>query len=84
MASSVGKIKEAIKIGAGEHWVDKYERNNSQREQDAEDLGMTIAAWADWDGILIFKTFISALEDANFHTECEVIKNMLENILTRK
>jgi hypothetical protein len=35
---------------------------------DADCLGVLVAHWARWDGAAICEAFLSALEDANFHT----------------
>ena len=35
---------------------------------DADALGLMVASWAHWDGVQICEAFLSALEDANFHT----------------
>jgi hypothetical protein len=45
---------------------------------DAEALGIVISQHFDWDGHAIMETAISALEDANFHTEAAKIEDMLK------
>lgn len=35
---------------------------------DADALGLLVASWSDFDGVKICEAFLSALEDANFHT----------------
>ena len=43
-------------------------------------LGIMIAVHFGWDGLKILKAASAALEDANFHGECELVEQMIENI----
>lgn len=47
---------------------------------DAEALGLVIARYFEWDGLQILETSRRALEDANFHTEAEIIQNQIEQV----
>jgi hypothetical protein len=51
--------------------------------QDQEALGLLIARYFDWDGVAILETLYNALEDANFHTENQVIEAMIEKLKAR-
>lgn len=41
---------------------------------DAEALGILVAQWAEWEGKKIVEAFISALEDANYHSFLNVVE----------
>ena len=41
---------------------------------DASKLGLAVSQWAEWDGDKITETYLSALEDANYHTARENIR----------
>ena len=43
-------------------------------------LGVMIAVHFGWNGLDILKTASAALEDANFHDECELVEQMIKNI----
>jgi len=45
-----------------------------------EALGLVIAEYHGWDGVKILQTAISALEDANFHTEAAAVQELLDNL----
>lgn len=47
---------------------------------DEDALGLLISVHFEWDGVSILKTAISALEDANFHTEAALIEDMLKKV----
>jgi hypothetical protein len=51
-------------------FVDGYEAT------DEEAMGLLLASLFEWDGKAIMKSCAWALEDANFHTECEKIMEM--------
>ena len=50
-------------------------RSENATEQEA--LGLAIAHHFAWDGIALFEVFASALEDANFHAECAVVRGWI-------
>jgi hypothetical protein len=52
------------------HWVSGY------KATDAEALGILLAHYAEWNGLVILKAAESALEDANFHTEAGLVAEM--------
>jgi len=43
--------------------------------------GREIAAEVEWDGIAILEIAIAALEDANFHMEVAVLREMMSRLL---
>lgn len=45
-------------------------------ESDEERMGRALAEWAEWDGALLLRLAGHALEDANFHREAEVVRQM--------
>lgn len=42
--------------------------------EDADAVGIMVSQYLQWDGGAIIRAFSSALEDANFHKENEVIR----------
>lgn len=65
-------ISHKIKVGI----VDEYQAETSK----AEGLGLVMASYFEWDGLLILETCIHALTDANFHTEAEEIQKLLDKV----
>lgn len=55
-----------------------YSEKNSVSEEQV--LGVMIAVHFGWDGLAILKTAALALEDANFHDECEQVMQMLRRL----
>ena len=47
------------------------------RETETESLGAALSCHFAWDGIAIMEVFASALEDANFHAECAVVRGWI-------
>jgi hypothetical protein len=43
-------------------------------------LSVIIASHFQWNGIKILSTAAAALEDANFHDECELLHRMIKSI----
>jgi hypothetical protein len=43
-------------------------------------LGVMLACHFGWNGVKVLKTAAEALEDANFHGECELVHRMITNI----
>ena len=57
----------------------KYESfQNPDQHEDSDALGLLISHYFEWDGLRILETFYSALEDANFHTECVEVQRMID------
>jgi hypothetical protein len=42
-----------------------------------ESIGVGIAFWSDWDGLVICKIFRAALEDANFHAQAAEVSKWM-------
>jgi len=60
----------------------KSAENLQQRKDDG--LGCAIAHYSGWNGLQIMKIFAAALEDANFHGECEKVREWIANEDTRR
>lgn len=56
---------------------ESYTADYQDKVSDAEVMGLIISRHFEWDGIRIMETFVSALEDANFHTESAIVADML-------
>lgn len=46
--------------------------------EDADALGIMVSSYLHWDGFAIIRAFASALEDANFHDELEIVKQQFK------
>ena len=49
-------------------------------ESEASGMGMIVARTFGWDGVQIMEAFAEALEDANFHKQCEKVREMLKEL----
>ena len=45
---------------------------------DEETLGIMLAHYFEWDGVAIMRAFSESLEDANFHSETAIVREMIE------
>ena len=69
-------IEAAAMAAAKKCFAEDYDAQTYQKKE--EGLGIAISQWAKWDGLSIMRVFISALEDANFHTEAAAVSKMLK------
>lgn len=67
-------LKEIIKSQIKKSFVKEYQ----DKTTDEEALGIAISHYFKWDGLAILKTLYNALEDANFHTDNEVIQGLID------
>ena len=70
------KRNEAMQAVINQYKPEGY--RNPEEVSDAEALGCVVAHWAKWDGAKIMEAFLSALEDANFHTLRKQIEELWE------
>lgn len=49
---------------------------------DEEALGIMVSQFFEWDGAAIMRTLAEALEDANFHSEVEKLRETFPELLT--
>ncbi len=47
---------------------------------DLEALGIMISQYCEWSGVDILQVTYFALEDSNFHTENEIINQLIESL----
>ena len=45
-----------------------------------EALGCAIAAWCSWGGTNIMEVFMSALEDANYHSQAGMVQDWIDEL----
>lgn len=57
---------------------------NTYKATDEECLGMLLSKFTEWNGLAILTIARYALEDANFHSECEEIDKLIDNLLPTK
>jgi hypothetical protein len=68
------KLKEIIQKQGNRSFVE----GSLWTEEEA--LGIVISHYFEWDGLKILKTLSYALEDANFHSENEIINGIIEKL----
>ena len=61
-----------------EKWTQEHLDNTDPELVSEETLGIIISQWSEWDGPKIMRVLVSALEDANFHDEAEIIEQIIE------
>jgi hypothetical protein len=59
--------------------LDEIREEGSEMTEE-ELLGLMLATHFRWDGVKVLKTAAAALEDANYHGECEQVRKMITNI----
>lgn len=69
------RLKDLIEATKKVSYVKEYQNQAT----DAEALGVMISKYFHWSGVDVMKTFYSALEDSNFHTEAREVKKMLSH-----
>jgi len=68
-------LDRVVELKRKEAFVPSYQSQATKEEC----LGIAISNYCEWSS-LIFKVFIAALEDANFHTEAEEVQNIYDRI----
>ena len=71
--ADITKFKESIQEAKKEIFIEPETASN------LEALGIITSAYCEWDGRKILEVLASALEDANYHSECLLISKMLES-----
>lgn len=71
-------LQDLINLEIPERWTQTRIDEADQQTISEETLGIMISVWSEWDGLSILRVFMSALGDANFHHEAEIIGQMLE------
>lgn len=59
-------------------FVAEWIKEDTLEIRQEEGLGIRIAHWSRWDGYKIMRVFRAALEDANYHTEAEIISEWIK------
>lgn len=57
---------------------EKYRTPERREKNEDLVLGILISGFCDYDGLRIFRVFAEALDDANFHTEAELITRLAD------
>ena len=71
-------LKNLALQAAEDCFVPEFIRDDNLPERMDEGLGIAISHYCKWDGSKILRIFAAALEDANYHTEAEIIDSWLE------
>ena len=56
-----------------------FQNDENRKQRENEGLGCAIAYYSGWNGLQIMEIFAAALEDANFHGECEKVREWIAN-----
>ena len=72
----VEEIKKILNQIKQKSFVEEYK----DKATDEEAMGLLISHYFEWDGLKILKATYNALEDANFHTENEIIQGMIDKL----
>jgi len=67
-----GVLKLLIKDQINTSYMPEYRGSIAE----SEGLGLIISKYFKWDGVRIVQAFLSALEDANFHTERDKVEKI--------
>ncbi len=69
-------LKALIQAQIKKSFVPDYQ----SKATDSDGLGLMISKYFEWDGLEILKTLSTALEDANFHTENQVVRELIAKV----
>lgn len=70
------EMQKIAEYKAVEAFTEEYVAKTPLAERVPEALGIALAGWAGWDGTMILKVAAAALEDANYHSEAEILLHM--------
>ena len=70
---------EVFKLLVQRH-VDHVREDEGKEITEDEALGQLVAKFTKWNGVRILEVAATALEDANFHSECEIVEKMAREI----
>lgn len=69
-------IKDVLRVLIKDQINYSYVASATSKVSESEGLGLLVSKYFKYDGVQIVKTFLSALEDANFHTESEKVEKI--------
>ena len=75
--SNVDLLHKIVKSSIPQIFIESHIKLTDPEELKAEALGILVAKFAEWDGILILEIAIHALEDANFRREAEQLRKII-------
>lgn len=68
------------KLQAILHEIKETHYTNPKSVSDSQAIGILMAKYFEWDGLEILKATFEGLEDSNFHSENEVILQMIHKL----
>ena len=74
---TVNMLEKISKYESVRMFNESYCTADNLQQRKIDGLGHAIAHYAIWDGLLIMKIFAASLEDANFHGECEKVREWI-------
>ena len=81
---TVGALTKIAKYQSVRVFDEGFQSAENLQQRKDDGLGCAIAHYSGWNGLQIMKIFAAALEDANFHGECEKVRAWIENEDTRR
>lgn len=73
-------IKRAIETYTLEGFIESHVQTSTSENLRLEALGVLVSQFCNWSGNLILKVALEAMDDANFRTEAEQLREMLRKI----
>jgi hypothetical protein len=61
-----------------------YARKGTDSDSEEYVLALMIARHLRWKGLRILETFALALEEANYHKECGVVRGLIQSLKRKK
>lgn len=77
MSTKAQRIQHLIEQELPESITAEYQTDDRLRENENSVLGVAISQWAEWDGIRITEVVVEALDDANFHGQADINRDLL-------
>ncbi len=74
---TVNMLEKISKYESVRRFNESYCTADNLQQRKIDGLGCAIAHYAGWDGLQIMKIFAASLEDANFHGECEKVREWI-------
>ena len=74
------QIEEVAMYAAGEYFTPEFVAREPIESRKIEGLGIALSKYTNYDGVEILRIAAAALEDCNYHAECETLLAMVEEL----
>ena len=72
------QIEEVAVYAAGEYFTPEFVAREPIESRKITGLGIALSQYTKYDGIDILRIAAAALDDCNYHAECEALLKMIE------